>query len=302
VGKDIRELLMQEVLDHLEFLGRPARNVCFVEPKYAGSGPDEQEALAQYFHERYGMKIMHADPAELSLRGDEVYYEGDVVDLAYRDYPVADLLDLERAGQDVEPMRALFRQNRMISSITAELDQKSCWEALTDPELALKYFNADERQVFRRHVLWTRLLADRRTQLPDGQVGSLLDYVRKEHELLVLKPNRDFGGHGVTLGHLLTQAEWEAEIEKALADKERWVVQKTASIPVSEFPVLGPDGKLHVEPFYVVMGFAATRYGLAVLGRASQKQVVNVAQRGGMCGVFIGHAPGRLVGPGPAAH
>jgi hypothetical protein len=24
-----------------------------------------------------------------------------------------------------------------------------------------------------------------------------------------------------------------------------------------------------------------------------------VAQRGGMCGVFIGHPPGRLVGPGP---
>ena len=45
VGQDIRELLMQEVLDHLEALGRKGRNVCFVEPKYAGSGPDEQEDI-----------------------------------------------------------------------------------------------------------------------------------------------------------------------------------------------------------------------------------------------------------------
>src|SRR5439155_24278030 len=30
--KDIRELLMQEVLDHLEVISRPARNICFVEP------------------------------------------------------------------------------------------------------------------------------------------------------------------------------------------------------------------------------------------------------------------------------
>ena len=52
------------------------------------------------------------------------------------------------------------------------------------------------------------------------------------------------------------------------------------------------DGSLHVEPFYLVMGFAATRYGLAILGRASQKQVVNVAQRGGMCVVMIGHPAG----------
>jgi hypothetical protein len=245
------------------------------------------------------MKVMHADPTELALRGEEIYYEGDVVDLVYRDYPVADLIELERHGKNVEPMRALFRQNRMISSITAELDQKSCWEILTDAAFTRKYFSADERHVFRRHVLWTRILSDRQTQLPDGQTGNLLDFARKEHESLVLKPNRDFGGHGVVLGHGLPRAEWEAALEQALADKERWVVQQLASIPVSEFPVQGQDGTVHVEPFYVVMGFAATKYGLAVLGRASQKQVVNVALRGGMCGVFIGHPPGRLVGPWP---
>jgi hypothetical protein len=300
LGTDIRELLMQEVLDHLEALGRPARrNICFIEPKYAGSGPDEQEALARYYHDRYGLKVMHADPAELTVAGGEVLYEGAAIDLAYRDYAVGDLIDLEREGVSVEPMRLLFRQNRIISSITAELDQKSCWEVLTDPELARKYFSSDERQVFRRHILWTRLLSDRRTRLPDGHDGGLLEYVRKEQETLVLKPNRSYGGQGIVLGHLLTQAEWEAAVDKALADTERWVVQQLASIPVSEFPVLGPDDKIYVEPFYTVMGFAATKDGLAILGRASQKQVVNVALRGGMCAVLVGHPPARLMGPGP---
>jgi hypothetical protein len=83
-----------------------------------------------------------------------------------------------------------------------------------------------------------------------------------------------------------------------LADKERWVVQQLAVLPVSEFPVIGPDGKVHVEPFYVVMGFAPSKYGLAIMGRASQKQVVNVAQRGGMCAVVLGRPISRLVGPG----
>ncbi len=297
LAPDIRELLMQEVLDHLEALGRPGRHICFVEPKYAGSGPDEQEALAQYYHDRYGMKITHADPTELTLHKGEVYYEGDAVDLAYRDYAVCDLIDLEHAGKDVEPMRTLFRQNRIISSITAELDQKSCWEVLTDPQFTQKYFSGDERQIFRRHILWTRILSDRQVLLPDGQTGSLLDYVRREHESLVLKPNRAYGGEGVLIGPSLTQQEWEAALERALADGERWVVQQLASIPVSEFHVISPDGRLHVEPFHVVMGFAPTKYGLAILGRASQKQVVNVAQRGGMCGVMIGRPPSRLQGP-----
>jgi hypothetical protein len=298
IGNDIRELLMQDVIDHLEVLGRPARYVCFVEPKYAGSGPDEQEALARYYHDRYGLKIMHADPSELTLEEGEVSYEGTRIDLAYRDYPIADLIDLEKTGADVEPMRVLFRQNRVISSIAGELDQKSCWEVLTDPPLTKKYFNPHECQVFRRHILWTRILSDRRTSLPDGQEGDLLEYVRREHETLVLKPNRSFGGQGVVIGPAIAKQEWEAALDIALADSERWVVQQLAVLPVSEFPVIGPDGKVHVEPFYVVMGFAPSKYGLAIIGRASQKQVVNVAQRGGLCAVVLGRPISRLVGPG----
>lgn len=296
-GHDIRELLIQDVQDHLEALGRPARNICFVEPKYASTGPDEQQALAEYYHERYGLKIMHADPAELSMQGNEVCYDGDRVDLAYRDYSVADLLTLERSGVSVEPMRTLFRQNRVVSSIAAELDQKSCWEVLTDPQFTQKYFTSDERRVFRRHILWTRILSDRKTLLPDGNQGDLLEYVRREREAVVLKPNRAYGGEGVVIGPSQTQSDWERAIERALADSQRYVVQQLATIPLFEFPIVDPDGKIHVEPFYTVMGFAATNYGLAILGRASQRQVVNVAQRGGMCAVFTGHPPARLIGP-----
>lgn len=298
VGTDIRELLMQEIHDHLEAIGRSAENVCFVEPKYAGSGPDEQEALAQYFHERHGLKVMHADPAELTLVGGEVFYAGDRVDLAYRDYEVRDLLALGAEGVDIEPIRTLFRQNRIISSIAGDFDHKSCWGILTDPELAQRHFNADERQVFRRHILWTRIVADRQTRLPDGHVGDLVKFARSERERLVLKPNRSYGGDRILIGPMTGAPEWGAALELALSEPSEWVVQQLAHTPVEDFAILGADGHIHFEPFYTVMGFAPTRYGLAILGRASQKHVVNVAQRGGMVTVMIGHPPGELVGPG----
>ena len=297
LAPDIRELLMQAIRDHLDTIGRPARNICFVEPKYVSSGIDEQEELAQYFHATYGMKVLHADPAELSLAGGEVLYAGEKIDLVYRDYTVNDLLALGRTGVDVSPMKELFRQNRMISSIAAELDQKSCWEVLTDPRIAGKYFSSDERQIFRRHILWTRIVSDRKTSLPDGNEGDLLEFVRGERETLVMKPNRSCGGEGVVIGTAASDAEWQAAIERAVADPARWVVQQLASSPVHEFPVIGPDGVVHTEPFHVVLGFAPTQYGVAILGRASQKQVVNVAQRGGMCVVFIGRMTSRLHGP-----
>src|SRR5213075_2390870 len=102
-------------------------------------------------------------------------------------------------GVDIAPMKMLFKQNRMISSIAAELDQKSCWEILTDPQFTQKYFSADERQVFRRHILWTRIVSDRKTLLPAGHVGDLMEFVREGHERLVLKPNQSFGGEGVVI-------------------------------------------------------------------------------------------------------
>jgi hypothetical protein len=286
VGHDIRQLLTQEILDHMEAIGAGSQ-LCLIEPKYSADGPDEQEQLVRYFREQHGLSVMHADPAELEMYRGEVCYRGQRVDLGYRDYSVADLLELEEEGVGIEPMRCLLRENRVISSIAADLDQKSCWEVLTDPRICQKYFSPDEQLVFQRHVLWTRVLSDRRTVLPDGRLGELLEYVVAHHESLVLKPNRSYGGEGVVLGCAVPDSAWRAEVESALADPGRWVVQQLATIPVREFPVLGPDGAVHAEPFYTVMGFAATQHGVSILARASQKQVVNVAQHGGLCAVMV---------------
>jgi hypothetical protein len=293
-SQDIRGLLMQELVDHLEGIGRAGQTICFVEPKYASSGPDEQAELARYVHERFGVTVCHADPAELELSGEEVRFEGRVIDLVYRDYAVSDLLEAAAEGTDIAPMRALFAQNRVVSTIASEIDQKSCWEVFTDPELLDRHFDSDERRLIRRHIPWTRVLEERRTTLADGRTGELLPFVLAERERLVLKPNRSYGGTGVQIGAATPPARWQAAVDEALADGERWVVQRAVPVPTIELPVIA-DGQLAFEPFYVVLGFAPSTYGLATIARASQQRVVNVAQQGGICVVVVGHPPGRIV-------
>lgn len=293
---DARELLLQKLLEHLEATGRPQGQIVLVDPKYAEEGPDEPEALAAFYRRRHGIDVRHADVSELRLRGDEVFYEDTRVDLVYRDASVLDLIDIEAEGVDVTPMRALLRQNRVVSSITAELDQKSLFEVFTDPVLAQRFLTVEERQVMRRHVLWTRLVSQRRTLSPHGEEVDLLEFARRERESLVLKPNRAYGGEGVLLGAGTTASEWDGAIDRALSDEERWVLQQMTQIPVKSFPVLDGSGNLHVEPFYVVMGMAVSRDGVAFVARASQQNVVNIAQRGGMCAVMVSakalHGPG----------
>lgn len=293
--RDQRDLFLQVLLDHARAIGSEGRNLALVEPKYVAEGPDEQSHLVEYYRARRGVTLAHADPRELRLIGDDVYYEDLRIDVAYRDYEIRDLLALEAEhGQRLDAIRALFLKNRMVSAIGGDLDHKSCWEVLTSDELASRYFSIAERQLFRRHVLWTRILSERRTDTPDGPMD-LLEYARDYREELVLKPNRGYGGAGVQLGAALSQSEWERSLELALAAQHdphrQWVVQAAATLPVHLFPVLDDQGRTHEEPFYAVMGFAPTDHGLGIIARVSQKQVVNVAQRGGLAAVLVGYRP-----------
>jgi carboxypeptidase Taq len=297
--RDQRDLFVQVLIDHARTIGRDSCQLCFVEPKYVHDGPNEQSVLSDFLSRRHNLTIAHADPRELRVKGDEVFYEDVRIDVAYRDYEMRELVALEKEiGRPLDGMRLLFRRNRVVSSIVGDFDHKSCFEILTDPVLSEQYFGADDRRLFRRHVLWTRVVADRRTRLPDNKEGDLLEYARRNRELLVLKPNRAYGGTGVMLGAATEQAEWELALQEAVlrsGDPEHsWVVQNAARLPVHEFPVVGSDGRVFGEPFYAVMGFAATEHGLGTLCRVSQKQVVNVAQRGGLAAVLEAEAPSEL--------
>ncbi|MBI3733620.1 MAG: hypothetical protein HY259_09215, partial [Chloroflexi bacterium] len=174
---DLRELFMQELRDQARALRRSGGAIALIDPKYVMNGPNEQEALQQYYRER-GLPVFHADPAELYLKGSEVLYEGVPIDICYRDYELRDIIELEAEGLDVRPLRVLFKSNRMVSSMAGDFDHKSSFELLTDPGWA-KYFTPDQQEVFQRHVLWTRLLRECMTTGPEGWPVDLVEYTRR---------------------------------------------------------------------------------------------------------------------------
>jgi carboxypeptidase Taq len=297
--RDQRELFVQVLIDHARAIGRDSCRLCFVEPKYVHEGPNEQSVLGRHLAEQHGLTIVHADPRELRVEGEEVFYEDERIDVVYRDFETRDLLALEREiGKPLAAMRLLFRQNRVVSSLVGDFDHKSCWELLTDETIAERFFTPEERRLFRRHVLWTRLVDDRKTTLPHGEEGHLLEYARNHRELLVLKPNRGYGGQGVTLGASVSPEDWNRLLNEAVhaaADPEKsWVLQSLTRLPIHEFPVVDEAGRVFEEAFYAVMGFASTENGLGIMCRVSQKQVVNVAQQGGLAAVLVAHPPREL--------
>ena len=206
--RDQRDLFIQLLIDHARAIGRGSCHMCFVEPVYTHDGPNEQSVLSQFLSKRHNLQIAHADPRDLRVDGEDVYHGDLCIDVAYRDYEARDLIALERElGCKLDAMRLLFKQNRVVSSIVGDFDHKSCFEILTDATIAEQFFSMEECRLFRRHILWTRIVSDRRTSLPHHEDGDLLEYARRHRDQLVLKPNRGYGGAGVTLGAAIDAVE-----------------------------------------------------------------------------------------------
>lgn len=284
---DIRALMLKLFTRHARAIGRRAlKRVGLIEDRSVDAGTDEFHSVARYFR-RAGLPAVVGDPREVTARRGEICLKGKPVDLLYRDTELREIIRMVRSGgaRAGFGIREAFRRNQVISSIGGEFDHKSVWELFTSPEF-LPAFTLKQRHLFRRHVLWTRLLWERRTTDPAGRAVDLVRYARRKRETLTLKPNRAYGGEGVVFGHQCTQAQWERQLARALKHPGTHVVQRAAAVRAELFPVADRNGNVRLEPYYGVTGFAVTRDGMAVLGRFSKEAVVNVSRRGGLMAVW----------------
>ena len=287
-NEDIRTLLCHEILHQAEALGRKRLNIAFAEDKTLTSGITEFPSLAEFYNKKFGkkceMKTYMVDPRELYLKNDEIYYKNHEIDIIYRDFELVELFKMGK-GEHVRAIKAAFKKNQVISSIAGEIDHKSCWEVLRDKRFA-KIFKTLMDAGILKHIPWTKIIRDIRTDSPDGKNVELLNYIRKNKENLILKPNRGYGGYGIVIGKDTTQQHWDEMIDRGCVEYGKWIAQEYRKVSTKTFPALDESGDIVFEEFYTVYGLAGTPEGIGILGRASQKKIVNVAQRGGIVAVL----------------
>ncbi|HEX8180501.1 MAG TPA: hypothetical protein VF525_13220 [Pyrinomonadaceae bacterium] len=280
--------LMLEVLlrAYREFLGRtPERppHIAIVDLKGLPT-QKEFELFVEYF-EREGYPARVCAPEELTFQDGRLRAGAFEIDIVYKRLLVNEYLPVMQAQPallDAYRARAICMVNSFRSKL---IHKKALFAVLTDARHA-HLFSAEERAVIRAHVPWTRKVRAEQTAHYDEQID-LLDFAAHNRDRLVLKPNDDYGGHGIYIGWNTDERAWAAALNHALADGD-YLLQERVPTARETFPALMADGSfafaeqlVDLDPllFYGKVGSAFTRL--------SSTELANVTAGGGMVPTFI---------------
>jgi uncharacterized circularly permuted ATP-grasp superfamily protein len=282
-----RPLMLQVLLDcYEEFLGRRpdrAPHIAIVDLK--GMPTQKEFELFREYFEAKGYPSIITAPEDLEFSNGRLRAGEFEIDIVYKRLLVNEylpimsqhpaLLDAYRAG-------AICMVNSFRSKI---IHKKALFAVLTDARHT-KLFTEEERSLITDHVPWTRKV---RTGCSDyyGEAIDLLEFISERRDRLVLKPNDDYGGHGIYIGWNTDEISWDEAIHHALANGD-YVVQERVPTAREVFPALTSDGKIEfaeqlvdLDPllFNGKVGSAFTRL--------SSNELANVTSGGGMVPTFI---------------
>ena len=225
-----------------------------------------------------GLDCVIDDPRNVEYRNGKLIVAGAPADLVYKRVLIAELV--EQCGLDSALVRAVReRAVCMVDGFHCKILHKKASLAVLSDETNGDMFPLDERLAIAGCIPWTRVVADRTTTWR-GAAVDLVRLILDLREWLVLKPNDDYGGKGITLGWTVDNAAWEQAVKAALASPH--IVQERVEVPSEAYPSW-VDGRLElIERQFDTAPFVTNgEYMEGLLTRLSTAVLLNVTAGGG---------------------
>ncbi len=246
------------------------------------STASEFEVLKQYF-ESEGYQTAIVDPHKLEHDGERLKTGKFRIDIVYKRVIIHEFLE---KFDDTHPLSRAYRDRSvcMANSFRAKVAHKKAGFAiLSDPQYA-DLFTDLELNTLRQHIPWTRIVREGATSFDhvESELGGIL---RTEQERLVLKPNDDYGGHGVVMGWECNPDDWEQTIAQAFA--RDYVVQERVPVKKVAIPRFADQIVQRDEMFVDFNPFLFQNRMEGGLVRLSASSLCNVSSGGGQTALLV---------------
>jgi hypothetical protein len=217
-----------------EFGGKTKPNIAILEFRQPFQTVDSQEhlLLAELFR-RAGYQAAIVAPEEIHYSGGALATNGMKIDVVYRGVTAHEFMlrfDLSH------PLVRAYREGHVcvVNSFRMEISRKrALFALLSDPEVTAA-FPLAERTAIADSIPWTRVVAQAKTSY-QGREIDLPDFLSKNRETLVLRPNDPGSGLPSYDGAALNEAAWSRACYQAL--RHSYVVQERVTPHPIAFPV-----------------------------------------------------------------
>lgn len=189
-----------------------------------------------------GLECVICDPRQLEYKDGGLYYGDYHINLIYKRVLITELV--EQGGLDHPVVRAVLDGAVcMVNPFHCKLLYKKTSLAVLSDERNAHLFSSAERQAISSHIPWTRRVEERHTTF-HGLKVDLVPFIVKHRERFTVKPNDDYGGHGIVLGWHVDESNWEQAVAKAMQSPH--VVQERIPIPTEPYPSM-IGGEFHIS-------------------------------------------------------
>ena len=270
-----------------EFLGRKLNKpptIAIVDLKGLPT-QKEFELFKEYFESR-GYPALIASPDELEFSGGRLSANRTTIDVVYKRLLVNEYLPIMH---DAPALIDAYRAGAVcvVNSFQGKIVHKKAIFAVLTNEKYESLFDENELTAIHDHVPWTRKFEDTETVNREEKI-SLVKWTRENADKLVLKPNDDYGGHGIYIGWNSSPSAWDDAITHAL-DNADYLVQERVKTAKEYFPMLSDDAGswkmieqlVDLDPL-LFLGKVEQAFT-----RLSSSELANVTAGGGMVPTFI---------------
>ncbi len=270
-----------------EFLGRkPEKNPVIAIVDLKDLPTLKEFELFQNYFEYQGYTSLICSPDELEFLNGKLICKGVEIDIVYKRLLVNEYLPI------IKKYPALLEAYKagaicMANSFRSKLVHKKAIFAVLTNEKYAHLFDENELKAIRAHIPWTRKFREEKT-INKSETIDLVKWTQSNQSKLVLKPNDDYGGHGIYIGWILDESQWSEAIKTALENGD-YLVQERVKTSKEIFPMLfGNLGKIEmVEQLVDLDPLLFDGKVGAAFTRLSTSELANVSSGGGMVPTFI---------------